>query len=102
MVDEGYQAEEILKAEKYMSNLLDWQLGCPSPLNFLRRTSKADDYDEKIRTVAKYLIEVAMMDERFVASGSSLIAAGSHCLARHILRAGTWVGKSILPKSDTY
>lgn len=94
MVDEGYQAEEILKAEKYMSNLLGWKLGYPSPLNFLRRASKADDYDEKIRTVTKYLIEVALMDERFIASGSSLIAAGSHCFARLILCSGSWVRQS--------
>ncbi|KAJ2906597.1 putative G2/mitotic-specific cyclin [Zalerion maritima] len=102
MVDEGYQAEEILKAEKYMSNLLDWQLGYPSPLNFLRRTSKADEYEEKIRTVAKYLIEVAMMDERFVACGSSLVAAGAHCMARYLLRAGHWTPAHVYYSGYTY
>jgi G2/mitotic-specific cyclin 3/4 len=59
-------------------------------MSFLRRISKGDDYDLETRTMAKYLIEVTIMDERFVASPPSYVAAGAHCLARLLLEKGDW------------
>ncbi|KAI1438715.1 hypothetical protein GGR50DRAFT_685130 [Xylaria sp. CBS 124048] len=90
MVDRGYTAEEILKAERFMLSMLDFELGWPGPMSFLRRISKADDYDLETRTLAKYFLEVVVMDERFVASPPSYIAAGAHCLSRLLLRKGEW------------
>ncbi|TGZ80579.1 A/B/D/E cyclin [Ascodesmis nigricans] len=90
MVDGGYTAEEILKAERFMLSMLQFELGWPGPMSFLRRISKADDYDLETRTLAKYFLEVTVMDERFVASPPSFLAAGAHCLARHMLDKGEW------------
>ena len=61
------------------------------PHNFRVRISKADNYDLETRTVAKYFLEVTIMDERFVGSPPSYIAAGAHCLSRMMLRKGDWV-----------
>lgn len=91
MVDNGYSREELLKAERFMLTLLDFELGCPGPYTFLRRISKADDYDLETRTLAKYFIEVTVMDERFVGCTGSYVAAGAHALARAMLRKGDWV-----------
>lgn len=91
MVDRGYSVEEVMKAERFMLTMLQWELGWPGPMSFLRRISKADDYDHEVRTLAKYLIEVTIMDERFVGSPASFIAAGAHCLSRLLLRRGPWV-----------
>jgi G2/mitotic-specific cyclin 3/4 len=91
MVDNGYTAEEILKAERFMLSMLNFELGWPGPMSFLRRVSKADDYDLETRTLAKYFLEITIMDERFVASPPSFLAAGSHCLARYMLKKGEWV-----------
>lgn len=91
MVDSGYTPEEILKAERFMLSMLDFELGWPGPMSFLRRISKADDYDLETRTLAKYFLEVVIMDERFVASPPSYVAAGAHCLSRFVLRKGEWV-----------
>ncbi|KAB5545602.1 cyclin-like protein [Coniochaeta sp. 2T2.1] len=90
MVDGGFTVEEILKAERFMLSMLDFELGWPGPMSFLRRISKADDYDVDTRTLAKYFLEVTIMDERFVGSPPSYIAAGAHCLARYMLRKGNW------------
>ncbi|KAI0023570.1 cyclin-like protein [Xylariomycetidae sp. FL0641] len=90
MVDGGYTPDEILKAERFMLSMLNFELGWPGPMSFLRRISKADDYHLETRTLAKYFIEVTIMDERFVASPPSYIAAGSHCLSRLILGRGDW------------
>lgn len=91
MVDGGYTQEEILKAERFMLSMLNFELGWPGPMSFLRRVSKADDYDSEIRTLAKYFLEVTVMDERFVASPPSFLAAGAQCLARTMLGKGGWV-----------
>lgn len=91
MVDNGYSADEILKAERFMLSMLSFELGWPGPMSFLRRVSKADNYDLDTRTLAKYFIELTIMDERFVATPPSFLAAGAHCLSRLILRKGDWV-----------
>ncbi|KAE9964434.1 hypothetical protein BLS_008374 [Venturia inaequalis] len=90
MVDGGYTVDEILKAERFMLSMLQFELGWPGPMSFLRRISKADEYDLETRTLAKYLLEVMIMDERFVACAPSFAAATSHCLARLLLRKGDW------------
>ncbi|ROT40854.1 hypothetical protein SODALDRAFT_338468 [Sodiomyces alkalinus F11] len=90
MVDGTYAVEEILKAERFMLSMLNFELGWPGPMSFLRRISKADDYDLETRTLAKYFLEVTIMDERFVASPPSYLAAGAHCLSRLIMRKGDW------------
>jgi hypothetical protein len=90
MVDGGYTVDEILKAERFMLSMLQFELGWPGPMSFLRRISKADDYDLETRTLAKYFLEVTIMDERFVGSPPSYIAAGAHCLARMLLKKGDW------------
>lgn len=97
MVDGGYTVDEILKAERYMLTILNFELGWPGPMSFLRRVSKADDYDLETRTVAKYFIELTIMDERFVCTPPSFAAAGAHCLARLMLRKGCWVRSPPLP-----
>ncbi|KAI1814694.1 hypothetical protein GGS20DRAFT_547526 [Poronia punctata] len=102
MVDGGYNVEEILKAERFMLSMLDFELGWPGPMSFLRRISKADDYDLETRTVAKYFLEVAIMDERFVASPPSYVAAGAHCLSRLLLRKGAWTPAHVHYSGYTY
>lgn len=96
MVDHGYTADEILKAERFMLNMLQFELGWPGPMSFLRRISKADDYDLETRTLSKYFVEVTIMDERFVGSPPSFVAAAAHCLSRLMLRKGDWVRTTII------
>jgi len=90
MVDGGYSVDELLKAERFMLSMLQFELGWPGPMSFLRRISKADDYDLETRTLAKYFLEVTIMDERFVGCTPSFLAAGAHCMARLMLRKGDW------------
>ncbi|KAI9671388.1 MAG: hypothetical protein M1831_004297 [Alyxoria varia] len=102
MVDGGYTIEEILKAERFMLSMLHFELGWPGPMSFLRRVSKADDYDLETRTLAKYFLEITVMDERFVGCIPSYTAAGSHCLSRLMLRKGPWSLKHIYYSGYTY
>ncbi|WAR61243.1 hypothetical protein PtB15_13B496 [Puccinia triticina] len=90
MTDGGYDCDEILKAETYMLEMLQWDLRYPNPLNFLRRVSKADNYDIQSRTFAKYFMEISIVDYRLVATPPSLLAAASIWLARKLLGRGPW------------
>lgn len=102
MVDNGYTQDEIIKAERFMLSMLAFELGWPGPMSFLRRISKADDYDLETRTLAKYFLEVTIMDERFVGCAPSFTAAGAHCLARLMLRKGDWTPAHVYYSNYTY
>lgn len=91
MVDNGYPADEVLKAERFMVGMLKFELGWPGPMSFLRRISKADDYDIDTRTIAKYLLEAMLMSHLFVSCPPSFAAAVADYFARVILsKDETW------------
>ncbi|CAK7902456.1 G2/mitotic-specific cyclin-4 [[Candida] anglica] len=90
MADNAYSIDDFLKAERFMIDVLEFDMGWPGPMSFLRRTSKADDYDYETRTLAKYFLEITIMDARFVASQPSWLAAGAHYLSRRLLNRGDW------------
>lgn len=88
--DNSFDAKEILKAERYMLHVLDYCIWYPSPMTFLRRVSKADNYDIQSRTLAKYLMEVIPMVQELLGCAPSLMAASSIWLARKMLGRGAW------------
>ncbi|KAL8736198.1 MAG: hypothetical protein Q9166_000353 [cf. Caloplaca sp. 2 TL-2023] len=90
VADDGFTEEEILKAERFVLAALNYDLSYPNPMNFLRRISKADNYDIQTRTLGKYLLEISLLDHRFMKYPPSQIAAGSMYLARLILERGEW------------
>ncbi len=90
MVDHTYSIDELLRAERFMIDVLDFEMGWPGPMSFLRRTSKADDYDLETRSLAKYFLEITIMDQRFISLLPSWLAAASHYLARKLLAKGDW------------
>lgn len=91
VADDGFTEDEILSAERYVLSALDYDLSYPNPMNFLRRISKADDYDIQTRTLGKYLMEISLLDHRFMNYLPSHVAAASMYLARAILERGEWV-----------
>ncbi|KAI9819751.1 MAG: G2/mitotic-specific cyclin [Phylliscum demangeonii] len=90
VADDGFSEQEILSAERYVLAALGYNLSYPNPMNFLRRISKADQYDIQTRTIGKYLMEISLVDDRFLAHPPSLIAATAMYLARLILDRGEW------------
>lgn len=89
--DDGFTEQEILEAEQFILTVLNYDLSYPNPMNFLRRISKADNYDIQCRTIGKYLTEICLLDYRFIAYRPSHVAAGAMYLARLILDRGEWV-----------
>ncbi len=91
MTENGYTKDEILKGERIILQTLDFTVSsyC-SPYSWVRRISKADDYDIQTRTLSKFLMEVTLLDHRFLRAKPSMIAAIGMYLARKML-GGDWV-----------
>ncbi|KAH8889528.1 A/B/D/E cyclin [Thozetella sp. PMI_491] len=90
VADDGFSESEILSAERFILSTLNYDLSYPNPMNFLRRISKADNYDIQSRTLGKYLMEISLLDHRFMAFRPSHVAAAAMYMARLILDRGDW------------
>lgn len=90
VTENAYTKEEILKGETIILQTLDFKIShyC-SPYSWMRRISKADDYELRTRTLGKFLIEVALLDHRFLRVKPSLVAAVGMYSARKML-GGDW------------
>ncbi|ORY76279.1 cyclin-like protein [Leucosporidium creatinivorum] len=90
MTEGGYTRDEILKGERIILQSLEFNISpyC-SPYSWVRRISKADDYDIQTRTLSKFLMEVTLLDHRFLRAKPSMIAAIGMYLARRML-GGEW------------
>lgn len=91
VADETFSDKEILDAERHVLAVLNYDISYPNPMNFLRRISKADNYDIETRTLGKYLTEVSLLDHRFMCYRQSHVAASAMYLARLIMDRGPWV-----------
>jgi len=91
VADDGFTVDEVLAAERYTLQTLKYDLSYPNPMNFLRRISKADNYDIQTRTIGKYLMEISLVDHRFMQYRQSRVAAAAMYVARLILESGPWV-----------
>ncbi|PKY05218.1 A/B/D/E cyclin [Aspergillus campestris IBT 28561] len=90
VADETFSDKEILDAERHILATLEYNMSFPNPMNFLRRISKADNYDIHTRTLGKYLMEISLLDHRFMNFPQSHVAASAMYLARLILDRGPW------------
>ncbi|KAF3481468.1 G2/mitotic-specific cyclin-B [Arthroderma uncinatum] len=90
VADDSFSDKEILDAERHILATLNYDLSYPNPMNFLRRISKPDNYDVRTRTLAKYLMEISLVDHRFMEYRQSHIAAASIFLARVVFDRGPW------------
>ncbi|XP_037657457.1 G2/mitotic-specific cyclin-B1 [Choloepus didactylus] len=90
VTDHTYTKHQIRQMEMKILRALNFGLGRPLPLHFLRRASKIGEVDIEQHTLAKYLMELTMLDYDMVHFPPSQIAAGAFCLALKILDNGEW------------
>ncbi|KAG0273242.1 hypothetical protein BGZ95_010934 [Linnemannia exigua] len=87
---DAYPPSRIRQAEIGMLRALNYDMGAPGPMSFLRRISRADDFDIEIRTLAKYLLDVTLCDHRFIGVPSSMVAAVGYRASMLLLDRGEW------------
>ncbi|KAF9355698.1 hypothetical protein BGX26_006242 [Mortierella sp. AD094] len=80
----------LLAAEMTVLKLLDFRIGWPGPLPFLRRCSRADEADFIARQIAKYILEQILLDPGFLVYKPSLQAAAAMILSRSMLGRPEW------------
>lgn len=62
LTDGAYTTKEVLEKEIDILQKLDYQLNRPFPLHFLRRYSTVMGTSMKIHQLAKYILELSMLD----------------------------------------
>ncbi|XP_049668968.1 G2/mitotic-specific cyclin-B2 [Accipiter gentilis] len=90
ITDNAYTSSEIREMEIMILKELNFNLGRPLPIHFLRRASKAGEADAKQHTLAKYLMELTLIDYDMVHHRPSEIAAAALCLSQKILGHNKW------------
>lgn len=90
ITDNAFTKSQILEMEQMILRSLKFQLGRPLPLHFLRRASKVANSDVQRHTLAKYLMELTLLDYSMVHYRPSEIAAASLCLSQLLLDGLPW------------
>ncbi|CAO3589260.1 unnamed protein product [Absidia cylindrospora] len=93
--------EELLKSERYILQILDFKLCYPNPFHFLRKSTMTGNFDVHIRFLAKYFMEITLIDHRFLGTPPSQVAASSLWLAIKILCKGGWTPELVMASGYT-
>jgi len=79
ITDNAYSGAEIRQMELQIIRALNFDLCQPISLNFLRRYSKAGDVDMLQHSLAKYTLEVCLLDYHLLSTPGSLLASAALC-----------------------
>ncbi len=85
ITDRAYQKEEILRQESQMLMQLDFNVVSPSSYRFLERFSKISSLNAKQFNLARYLIELPLIEYRMLKYSPSVLAASAVYLTLKIL-----------------
>lgn len=83
--DKLYTKKDILRMELQMLAVLNFELGRPLPLHFLRRGSKAAHADGRTHMLAKYLCELMLVEYEIAHWRPSLLAATALYMSLRLL-----------------
>lgn len=90
ITDNAYNKKEILEMEQLILKTLNFSFGRPLCLHFLRRNSKAGQVDANKHTLAKYFMELTIVEYDMVQYLPSQIAAAALCLSMKLLDNSKW------------
>lgn len=85
ITDKAYTREEILQMEFHMLSTLDFSISSPSSYRFLERFGKIASANSKQICLARYLIELPLIEYRMLKHCPSNQAASALYLAMKIL-----------------
>ncbi|XP_056135369.1 G2/mitotic-specific cyclin-B2-like [Lampris incognitus] len=90
VTDNSFSNAQILEMERVIFRQLNFNLGRPLPIHFLRRASKASNSNVETHILAKYLMELTLLDYDMVHYRPSEIAAASLYLAQLLFDELPW------------
>lgn len=86
ITDKAYSKEEILKMEFSILTSLDFNITTPSSFRFLERFAKFVTPDTSLFNLARYLIELPLIEYRMLKYTPSNLAASALFLASKIMQ----------------
>ena len=86
MTDRSYAKQEVLEMESKIIQALDFNLTVPSPLRFLDRYARIISGDQRVYFLARYLIEIALLNECTIKHSASNVAASALYLSMKIYK----------------
>lgn len=90
VTDKAYTTAQIRDMEMKILRVLDFSFGRPLPLQFLRRASKIAQVTAEHHTLAKYFVELTMVDYEMVHIPPSQVASAAFALTLKVFNAGEW------------
>ncbi|XP_023651647.1 G2/mitotic-specific cyclin-B1 [Paramormyrops kingsleyae] len=90
VTDRAYTTAQIRDMEMKILRVLKFSFGRPLPLQFLRRASKIGEVTAEHHTLAKYFVELTMVDYDMVHFAPSLIASAAFALMLKVFSCGEW------------
>ncbi|OAG30173.1 G2/mitotic-specific cyclin 1/2 [Nematocida displodere] len=83
LTDRSFTENDILRAEKYLLHCLEYRIGCPSPLNWLRRCTQ----NTVAETLAVVILDLTLLSEHFLKYSPSVTGAAVSYAARCLTQA---------------
>eukprot|EP00933_Yihiella_yeosuensis_P005616 TRINITY_DN110166_c0_g1_i1.p1 TRINITY_DN110166_c0_g1~~TRINITY_DN110166_c0_g1_i1.p1 ORF type:complete len:514 (-),score=89.25 TRINITY_DN110166_c0_g1_i1:250-1791(-) len=94
IADNAYTKDEILQCEVVMLAALKFDIVVPTSIQFLDRLVQAYGCDSRHRSLARYLLELTLVDYSFISYMPSQLAAASLLVANELLGLRTaWPDK---------
>ncbi|KAK6316017.1 hypothetical protein J4Q44_G00135410 [Coregonus suidteri] len=90
VTDRAYTTAQIRDMEMKILRVLKFSFGRPLPLQFLRRASKIGEVTAEHHTLAKYLVELTMVDYEMVHFPPSQVASAAFALTLKVFNCGEW------------
>jgi len=100
VADKAYSREEILDIEGKIISTLNFNLTTTSSLRFLERYAMVGKLDDKMLNMAKYLLELALVDYKMLKYIPSTIACSTIYLINKIHKKEAW--PSFMAKESKY
>ncbi|KAL7838257.1 hypothetical protein AOLI_G00266610 [Acnodon oligacanthus] len=90
VTDRAYTTAQIREMETKILRVLEFSFGRPLPLQFLRRASKIGEVTAEQHTLAKYFVELTMVDYDMVHFPPSQVASAAFALMLKVFLCGEW------------
>lgn len=88
--DDAYKRHEFLEMERCILRTIDFDIGFPLSYRFLRRYAKCGRASMETLTLARYILEMSLMEYEFITERESRMGAASLLLALRMKKAGEW------------
>jgi len=90
VTENSYSKDELLKIEGEILSTINFQIKSPTPLIFLERYQRILNADKRMYYLARYLLELALIDFKFLKYTSSNLATSALYLSGKVLKKNFW------------